>query len=122
MKSKKILVVDDDQFLVEVLIEKLASAGFSSKGLYSGQEALEEVERSIPDLIILDLIMPGMNGLEVLQKLKSSEKTKDIPVLVLTHLADSEVISQIKEGGGSGYLVKDNQNTDEIIEAIKNII
>jgi CheY-like chemotaxis protein len=115
-------VVDDDQFLIEVLMEKLKLSGFSTNGASNGTQALELVEKNRPDLILLDLIMPGMNGMEVLQKLKGNDSTKHIPVIILTNLADSEVISQIKEAGGSGYLIKDTQNINEIVEAVKNLI
>lgn len=122
MRPKSILLVDDDQFLVEVLTEKLKKSGFATTGVSNGAQALEYIEKNTPDLVLLDLIMPGMNGMETLQKLKGDEKTKKIPVIILTNLADSEVISQIKESGGSGYLIKDTQNIEEIIESIKNLI
>lgn len=122
MDSKSVLVVDDDQFLVDVLVEKLQNSGFVTKGVFSGQEALDSINESAPDIILLDLIMPGMNGMEVLQKLKSDAQTKHIPVVILTNLADNEMVERIKVSGGSGYLIKDSQNIDEIVESIKNLI
>lgn len=122
MESKSVLVVDDDQFLVDVLVEKLQTEGFVAKGVFSGPEALDSIREDPVDIILLDLIMPGMTGMEVLQKLKSDDKTKHIPVVVLTNLADNEVIEQIKAAGGSGYLIKDRQNIDEVVESIKNLI
>lgn len=122
MDSKSVLVVDDDQFLVDVLVEKLQNSGFVAKGVFSGQEALDSINEGAPDIILLDLIMPGMNGMEVLQKLKSDDRTKHIPVVILTNLADNEMVERIKVSGGSGYLVKDTQNIDEIVESIKNLI
>lgn len=122
MEKKSVLVVDDDQFLVDLLVEKLQTEGFLAKGVFSGQEALDSIKESIPDIILLDLIMPGMTGIEVLQKLKSDDQTRNIPVVVLTNLADNEIIEQIKTSGGSGYLIKDAQNIDEVVESIKNLI
>lgn len=122
MDNKKVLLVDDDQFLVEALREKLDKAGFSTTTAADGNEALECITKIPPDLVILDLIMPGMDGVSVLKKLKADPKTKDIPVVILTNLVDDSLAGQIKEHGGSGYFLKNEHNFDAVVEAIKNLI
>lgn len=122
MNSKRVLIVDDDQFLVSALKERFEKIGFLTSTAYDGNEALEKVSKDSPDLILLDLIMPGMDGVSVLKKLKSDNKTKDIPIVILTNLVDDSLASQIKEQGGSGYFLKNEHNFDAVIEAVKNLI
>lgn len=122
MDKKKVLVVDDDQFLQDIICEKLEKAGIACTKAYDGYEAIEAINKEKFDLILLDLIMPGMDGITVTKKLKSQEETKAIPILILTNLSDDSIVSKIKEFGGAGYLIKNEQNIDAIVEAINNII
>ncbi len=81
---KKILVVDDQPDIVRLAKTKLTSEGFDVVEAYNGEEALEKVNSENPDLIILDVMMPKMDGWEVARRLKSSDTTKDIPIIMLT--------------------------------------
>jgi two-component system, OmpR family, response regulator len=120
--SKKVLLVDDDQFLVDLLAEKIKKAGFEAFTANTGDEAITQVTQNQPDLILLDLMMPGMDGLSVLKKLKSTDEHKNIPVVVLTSLSDPSVVNEIKNFGGSGYLLKDDHTLDTIVQAIQNLV
>ena len=120
--DKKILVVDDDQFLVDLVFDKLTKSGFTVSKALDGVQALEIAQKEKLDLILLDLIMPGMDGIATLKKLKENERTKTIPVIILTNLNDDQLINQIKQFGGQGYLIKNEHNIDTIVEAVNNLI
>ncbi len=89
MTKSRILVVDDEPLNVEILQEML-SQDYEIVGAYSGNEALEKVEKTFPDLILLDVMMPGMNGYEVCKQLKGKEKTRSIPIVMVTALKERE--------------------------------
>lgn len=120
--KKKILLVDDDQFLVDLLAEKVQKAGYEAIKASNGNQAIELVAQNKPHLILLDLMMPGMDGLSVLRNIKSNEEHKNIPVIILTNLSDPTVVSEIKNNGGSGFLLKDEQTLDTIVQAIQNLV
>jgi putative two-component system response regulator len=87
MAKSKILVVDDEQLNVE-LLDGMLSKDYTVLKAYNGSEALLEVERSLPDLILLDIMMPGINGYEVCKKIKSNEKVMHIPIVMVTALKE----------------------------------
>ncbi|RLF43701.1 MAG: two-component system response regulator, partial [Thermoplasmata archaeon] len=84
--SKKIMVVDDEYEVADIVKKMLESEGFEVIIANSGEEALKKLEKERPDLILLDIMMPGMDGWETLKKIKSNEKFRDIPVSMLTAL------------------------------------
>lgn len=86
MDKRKILIVDDEPDVLKLLGERLTKAGYAVLKSSSGQEAIDVASRKVPDLIVLDIAMPGMDGSEVANVLRSNEKTKDIPILFLTCL------------------------------------
>jgi len=116
--AKKILIVDDEKLIVQVLTQKLQEAGFSTEAAFDGEEALSKVNQSKPDLILLDIIMPKLDGISMLKRLKADEKTKDIPVIILTNLySDKKVVEAIRSGG-TDYLIKVDYTLPEIVERI----
>ncbi len=92
MENKKILVVDDEKHMVRLMEYNLKKQGYCVDTAYNGLEALEKVETNKPDLILLDIKMPVMNGIEVCVKLKKNPETRNIPVIVVSVLADNEEI------------------------------
>lgn len=106
MKKKRILVVDDEKEIVDMLIERLASAGYDPVGAYGGEEALREAKKSPPKLIILDIMMPDMDGFAVLRGLKNNLSTVHIPVVMLTAKADSDSIFMAESLGSADYIFK----------------
>ena len=103
MMAKKILVVDDNDAFCEVLRDFLASKGFGVAEAYSGEEALAAFRRDRPDVVLLDMRMPGMDGMETLRCLKALDP--DVAVTMLTGVFDEEVVSQA-EAEGCQYLTK----------------
>lgn len=106
MNTKKILVVDDEQHIQELIRYNLEIIGFKVQTADSGEEALEQIKKEAPDLIILDLMLPGIDGLEVCKQVKMDENTKSIPIIMLT--AKSEEFDKVLglELGADDYITK----------------
>ena len=102
----KILVVDDEQDIVTIIGKVLKKSGYEVTTANDGLECIKKVETEPPDLILLDNIMPNMDGPTVLSKLKASKKTADIPVIMVTALADQEHITGAQKGGSVEYIIK----------------
>lgn len=106
MASPKILVVDDEEDLLELLRFNLSGEGFSVTCVATGEEALDKVAEEVPDLILLDLMLPGMDGLEVARRLKSQALTKEIPIVMLTAKGEEGDIVKGLERGADDYVTK----------------
>jgi CheY-like chemotaxis protein len=105
-RNKKILVADDDarnRMLLETL---LAVDGYEVVSVNSGQATLDSVRAGTPDLILLDLMMPGMDGFEVVRRLKAADTSRDIPVVMVTALDDSGSHARLKAAGVADFLTK----------------
>ncbi len=104
--ARKILVVDDERHIVRLVEVNLTRAGYEVQTAYDGVEALEKIADDLPDMIVLDVMMPRMDGFEVLKKLQSDAKYKDIPVIMLTAKAQDADIFKGWQSGVSSYLTK----------------
>lgn len=118
----KVLVVEDDKFLRELINRKLQSENFETVLAVDGEVALVLIEKEMPDIVLLDLILPGINGFEVLAKIKESEKTKNIPVVILSNLGQKDDIDKGMNLGATDYLVKAHFTPSEIIEKTNQIL
>jgi CheY-like chemotaxis protein len=115
-----ILIVEDDQQTETALKQKLESEGFIVDLAKSGAECLECIEKRTPDLIFLDVMMPVMDGMETLKRLKERSETKDIPVVVLTNIDDEQKISEALENNAQDYLLKTDQTLEGIVDYIRD--
>lgn len=106
MQTKKILVVDDEPDVVRILSKSLMANGFEVITANDGLECIAKVENEPPDLILLDNIMPNMDGQAVLEKLKASKETEEIPIIMVTALADEKDITGAQKDGAIEYVVK----------------
>lgn len=119
----KILLVDDDPLLVRMYQKKFELDGHEVKTVSDGEKVQTETYSFKPNLILLDIMMPKVNGLEALKKLKKDEKTKTIPVILLTNLGGTQAdIDQGLELGAIAYLVKSNYTPKEVVEKAKEIL
>jgi DNA-binding response OmpR family regulator len=119
----KILLVEDDAALVRMYERKLTKDGFDVRTALNGEDGLEALDKRIPDIILLDIMMPKMSGIDVLKKLKADPVKKAIPVVILTNLGDrDDDIKRCKEMGAADYWVKVNIRTEELVDRIKAIL
>jgi two-component system, OmpR family, alkaline phosphatase synthesis response regulator PhoP len=116
---KKILIVEDEQTLSKALALKLTSEGFNVLRAQNGEEGLEVALREQPNLILLDIIMPKMDGITMLNKLREDEWGKDVSVFMLTNLSSAEEVDKATKKGVYDYLVKSDWKLEEIVNKIK---
>jgi len=115
----RVLVVDDDTVLGKLYKSSIVNIGHEVEVATDGEEGLKKVEEFKPQLILTDIMMPRMDGLAFLKAVKSNEKTKDIPVIVMTNLNDEVHIKTAKEGGAVSFVLKNEHGPAEIVKAIK---
>jgi len=120
--AKKILIVEDDKFLGELIARKLTSEGFNIVLAVDGEEGVKKIKEEKPDLVLLDLILPGIDGFEVLAKTKEDANVASIPVIILSNLGQKEEIEKGLKLGAIDYLIKAHFTPAEIIEKIKNTL
>lgn len=122
MGKKNVLIVEDDNFVAEVYSTKLLEMGHEVRIAQNGEEGLLLVEKEKPDLILLDIIMPVMGGIEMLEKLKGKEEWKNIPIILLTNVGEKESIQKVRGMGVQDYLIKSHFTPAEVIEKIESIL
>jgi DNA-binding response OmpR family regulator len=123
LDQSKILLVEDDPMVVKMYKNKLTREGFSLALAFNGEEGLKALKKDRPDIILLDIMMPKMNGFETLKNIKADPDFKNIPVVILTNLGDrSEDIKKSKELGAEDYWVKVNMPLKELATRIKDIL
>ncbi len=115
---KKILIIEDDRFLGDVLLEKLKNENFDMTLARDGLEGFKKISEVKPDLILLDIILPSMNGYEILQKKWADPAIKDIPVIVISNSGQPVEISRVLQFGVKDYLVKAQFDPGEVLEKI----
>jgi CheY-like chemotaxis protein len=118
--TKKVLIVEDDKSTGDALLMKLKEAGLDVKRAQNGEECLQFLSEEKPDIILLDVIMPGMNGIEVLKKIKEDPENKNIPVVVLTNIDTDEKVAEAIENEALDYLLKTDQTLEGIVEYVQN--
>lgn len=119
---RKILLIEDEEATYMALTPLLKEGGFEVFHTVDGEKGLEIATAEKPDVILLDLILPGFSGLDVLVKLKQNDATKNIPVIILSQLSDQDSISRGIALGAIGYLVKSEYQLDDILEKVKEIL
>jgi len=119
--AKKILLVDDEIQLVDVVKIRLEAIGYDVIPAYDGQEALDKARREKPDLIILDLMLPKIDGYKVCRMLKFDEKYKHIPIILFTARAQEEDVKMGEEVGGDAYIIKPF-DPQALLDKIKELI
>jgi DNA-binding response OmpR family regulator len=120
--AKRILIVEDDRFLRELIVKKLANEGYEALEAVDGEQGLQKTKEEKPDLILLDLILPGINGFEVLALKKDDASVSGIPVIILSNLGQKEDVEKGLGLGAVDYLIKAHFTPGEIIEKVRNIL
>lgn len=120
--KQKILIIEDDFFVRDLYNRELTREGFEIASAEDGPEGLLKAVEEKPDLVLLDIMLPKMSGLDVLKTLKEKEETKDIPVVLLTNLGQDSVIREGFSLGAVGYLIKAAYTPTQIIEEVKKFL
>lgn len=118
----KILIVEDDPLIVRLYEKAFTFEKYEVETALNGQEGLAKVKSGKPTLILLDIMMPKMNGLEVLENLKKDPKTKSIPVVILTNLADQHDAEVALSKGAVKYIVKSEHEPKEVVDIVKGVL
>ncbi|OHA20558.1 MAG: hypothetical protein A2849_03035 [Candidatus Taylorbacteria bacterium RIFCSPHIGHO2_01_FULL_51_15] len=122
LSGRKIMWIEDDKFLSDIIARKLSQQGCVLMHTTEGEEALRMLEKQKPDLILLDILLSGIDGFEILTRLKGDEKTRSIPVILLSNLGQREDIDRGKKLGAARFLVKATVTLDEIVGEIKAVL
>jgi DNA-binding response OmpR family regulator len=117
-----ILVIEDDKFLRELITRKLTEENYKIADAVDGEEGIEKVKKEKPDLILLDLILPGIDGFNVLSQLKGNPELSDIPVIILSNLGQREEVEKGLKLGAIDYLIKAHFTPGEIVVKIKKTL
>jgi two-component system alkaline phosphatase synthesis response regulator PhoP/two-component system response regulator VicR len=120
-ERKKILAVDDDKFIVMVIRVNLEYEGYEVLEAYDGVQALEVIEAEKPDLVVLDIMMPEMNGWDVLSRIRENPETEFLPVIMLTALAQDRDVEEATLRGADVYLTKPFE-PEELILTVKRML
>lgn len=118
----RILVVDDDPTLIEMYRARLVAEGFSVELAHDGQQALARAVETNPAAILLDMRMPNVSGLEVLEILRTTKATQNTPIIVLTALGDDQLRKDALARGATDYLVKAETMPAQVVEKIKSLL
>ncbi|MDD2732112.1 MAG: response regulator [Candidatus Pacebacteria bacterium] len=119
---KTVLLVEDDPFLVEIYNTKLKEAGFSVEIATDGEEALKKLNDAIFDLVLLDIVLPVIDGWEFIQKIKTDDRFKSLKIVVLSNLGRKEEIERGVKLGVAKYLVKAHHTPSEVINEVRELL
>jgi len=120
--AKKILIIEDDQFLAKMLGRMLESHQYEVTLAGSGKEGLLKISNVKPNLILLDIMLPDIDGFDVLETIKADASTKKIPVIIMSNLGQTEDIQQGKSLGAKEHLIKSDLSLDEVVEKIRKYL
>ncbi|MBT4349705.1 response regulator [bacterium] len=118
-KKIKVLLIEDEEMLANMYEVKFQNEGFEVIKALDGATGLDLSKTTNPDFVLLDVIMPKMDGFSVLKAIREDEKTKNLPVMLLTNLGQDEDIQKGKELGAVGYLVKANVTPADVVESVR---
>lgn len=121
-KNKKILLVEDEDFIRDLYLRQLTKEGFLVKAAVDGQSALDFLKSETFDLLLLDIMLPGMNGLQVLRQFKTQNPTSPMITILLTNLGQEAVIKEGFELGAQAYLIKASYTPDQVVQEVKNAL
>ncbi|EKD91360.1 MAG: hypothetical protein ACD_30C00018G0008 [uncultured bacterium] len=120
--NPRLIIIEDEEPIRELYKRQLTLAGMQTDGFANGKEGLEAISKTQYNLLLLDIMLPDMNGLEILKQIKANPQTKDLPVLLLTNLGQDAVIKEGFQLGAEGYMIKAAYTPDQIVQEVKNIL
>lgn len=117
----RVLVVEDDVILSSAYKMNFANANLDTVVVHDVASAMNEIEKQAPDVIILDLVLPGQDGFFMLEQLKKNEKWKDIPVLVASNIGTEQNVARAKELGAADFIIKSDISMNQLIEKVESL-
>lgn len=120
--QKKILIIEDDDFFRGLIAKKLLFEEFDVYMASNGEEGIAKVKEQKPDLVLLDMLLPSMDGFEVLEKIKTDPNTAQTPVIIASNLVEKEDVDRALKSGAVDYLIKSQYTPEMIIEKVKKIL
>lgn len=120
--QKKILLVEDEEMIRELYARQLTKAGFFLKAVGTGEEGLKALQEDTFDLLLLDIMLPGINGLQMLREFKLKNPQSKMITILLTNLGQESVIKEGFEMGAQAYLIKTSYTPDQIVQEVKNTL
>ena len=121
-QDKKILLIEDEDFIRDLYQRQLTKAGFNVKTAADGQTGLQTLQTDKFDLLLLDIMLPGMNGLQLLREFKTRNPTSPMITILLTNLGQETVIKEGFELGAQAYLIKASYTPDQVVSEVKNAL
>ena len=121
-QTKKILLVEDEDFIRELYVRQLTKAGFTVKNAVDGVTGLNMLKTEPFDLLLLDIMLPGMNGLQLLREFKTQNPNSKMITILLTNLGQEAVIKEGFELGAQAYLIKASYTPDQVVNEVKNAL
>ncbi len=120
--KKKVLLVEDDKMILDMYTLKFTQEGYEVTQAENGKDGLEAAKKMVPDIVLLDIILPQMDGFTVLKSLKADPKLKDIPVVLLTNLGQDGDVKKGIELGAVDYLIKANFTPSQVVDKVKSVL
>lgn len=120
--KKKVLLVEDDKMILDMYTLKFTQEGYEVTQAENGKDGLALAKKIVPDIILLDIILPQMDGFTVLKSVKADPKTKDIPVVLLTNLGQDGDVKKGIELGAVDYLIKANFTPSQVVDKVKSVL
>jgi DNA-binding response OmpR family regulator len=118
----RILIVEDDKFVRELISQKLTEEKFEVSSAKDGEEGVLKIESEKPDLVLLDLILPGIDGFEVISKIRENPDTESIPIVILSNLGEKKDVDRGIKLGANDYMIKAHFTPKEIVEKVRSIL
>lgn len=119
---QNILLIEDDRFLIDIYTTKLKESGFSVEVVSDGELALSKIKEKNPDLVILDIVLPHLDGWEILRQIKSDPKLKKMKIIILSNLGQREEVEKGTDLGAVKYLIKANYTPSEVVAEVKQLL
>jgi DNA-binding response OmpR family regulator len=120
--NKSILLVEDDSFLIDIYTIKFKESGFSIRVATNHDQCFEKIEEEMPDIILLDIVLPSVCGIDILKEIRAKKEYDDIKVIILSNLGQKE---EIKEGiklGAEKYLIKADNPPSQVVKEVEEIL
>lgn len=122
IKKHKVLIIEDDEFLRSLTAKRLEKEGYTVEVGVDGESGVAVAESKKPDLILLDLLLPGLDGFEVLKRVRANDDLKETPVIIFSNLGQKEDIERAKGLGANDFLIKANFTLDDVVGKIKSFL